>query len=87
MLRPQNTETIDSQAVPLSAQLDSLRVQEALLVLRIHAHRVTASELLEEGTRAGKEIAARLTRGAALLSVDLNLVREERQRLERARSQ
>ncbi len=50
--------------------------QVQLLELRIRAHRLSARELLEEGTDAAKELAGRFIRGAELLEADLRILRE-----------
>ena len=65
-----------------ATESESVRTELELLELRIHAHRITARELLEEGTPSGKKIAARLIRGADLLETDLMLIREQRRRVD-----
>ncbi len=82
MLPAGEVETVNTSMASLVEELDDTHAQAKLLELRIHAHRLTARELLEEeGTESEREIAARLIRGADLLEADLMMVREQQRRL------
>ncbi len=65
----------------LLAGMSEFNARAKVLELRIHAHRLGARELLEEGTGSGREVAARLIRGADLLESDLMAIRELQSKL------